>query len=126
MTDIQILRHYKNTLIEFMDELIDMFPTEGDLVIIRFFLNDQVPIEDVVKHTYTHLVPLKPLIQERNDKFFLENQVLYQEINNNDRVNHFKRIWESESISKEDREVMWRWFELLVALAEKYHQVCNK
>lgn len=123
MSDINILRHYKNTLIEFMDELIDMFPTEEDLVILRFFLNDQVPIEDVVKHTYTHLVPLKPLIQDRNDKFFLDNQVLYQDINNSNKVNHFKNMWTNPNITTEDREVMWRWFELLVALAEKYHSI---
>lgn len=123
MSDIQILRHYKNTLIEFLDELIDMFPSEEDLIIIRFFLNDQVPIEDVVKHTYTHLVPLKPLIQSRDDKFFLENQVLFQDINDDNKVNHFKKLWLNPSITSEDREIMWRWFELLVALAEKYYSV---
>ena len=44
----QILLQFKNELITFFDELIDIFPSEGDLVMIRIFLKDQIPIEDVM------------------------------------------------------------------------------
>ena len=37
MSEIEILCEFLNGLISFFDELIDQFPTEGDLVIFRIF-----------------------------------------------------------------------------------------
>ena len=41
MSETLILQEFKNNLITFFDELIDQFPTEADLVIIRIFLKDR-------------------------------------------------------------------------------------
>ena len=38
MSELQVLSEFKNGLISFFDELIDQFPKEGDLVMIRIFL----------------------------------------------------------------------------------------
>ena len=48
MSEIEILKQFKNTLICFLDELIGQFPSEGDLVIFRIFLKDRVPIENIL------------------------------------------------------------------------------
>jgi hypothetical protein len=48
MSEIQVLNEFKNGLISFFDELIDQFPNEGDLIMIRIFLKDQIIIEDVM------------------------------------------------------------------------------
>ena len=48
MSELQVLSEFKNGLISFFDELIDQFPKEGDLIMIRIFLKDQIPIEQVM------------------------------------------------------------------------------
>jgi hypothetical protein len=48
MSSIEILLEFKNSLVTFFDELIDQFPEEGDLIMVRIFLKDQMPIENVM------------------------------------------------------------------------------
>ena len=42
MSELHVLQEFKNGLISFVDELIDQFPKEGDLIMIRIFLKDQI------------------------------------------------------------------------------------
>ena len=39
---IQILKDFKSQLLTFVDELISQFPSEGDLVILRVFIDNQI------------------------------------------------------------------------------------
>ena len=48
MSEIEILTEFKTQLIAFFDELIGQFPQEGDLVVVRLFLANQIPIQDVM------------------------------------------------------------------------------
>jgi hypothetical protein len=48
MSEVLILQEFKNNLISFFDELIDLFPTEPDLVIIRIFLKDQIALNSKI------------------------------------------------------------------------------
>lgn len=119
MAELQILQQFKQGLITFFDELISMFPTEGDLVIVRIFINDQVPIMDVMEHFVTQLLPLKDVVKERNDEFFLNNNVLFEALNQS-RVGYFKTLWQSGVLDKEDKETVFRWFDSFIFLAERY------
>lgn len=118
---IQILTDFKTNLVSFLDELIEQFPEEGDLVIARIFLNDQVPIADVMNTFITNLLPLKDMVKQRNDDFFLNNNVLFDRLDKN-KVNHFKRLWRSERLDAEDRQVIWKWYDLFISLSEKYQK----
>ena len=44
-----ILIEFKKSLVEFFDQLVEQFPDEGDLIMVRIFIKDQVPIEDVIE-----------------------------------------------------------------------------
>ena len=92
MSEIKILKEFKNSLITFIDELIPQFPEEGDLVIIRIFLKDQVPIADVMNHIIHMILPLKQLVVSKDESFFLDNNVLFSALNSG-KVNHFKKLW---------------------------------
>ena len=50
MSTEDILLEFKSQLINFFDELINQFPSEGDLVVIRLFLTNQIPIRDVMNN----------------------------------------------------------------------------
>ena len=80
MSDVKILSLFEKTLVEFFDELVEQFPHEGDLVMIRIFLQTQIPIVKVMNVFNTQLntndCELKKMIVDRNEKFFLENNIL--------------------------------------------------
>ena len=123
MSDItQILMEFKNGLISFFDELIDQFPQEGDLIMVRIFLKDQISIEDVM-NIFIHNLnkddqKLKKMVKDRNEIFFLENNV-FDTLGKN-KVLHFKRLWRSGSLDEDDKLVVWKWIDSFMFLADKY------
>ena len=122
MSEIKILMEFKNSLITFIDELIPQFPEEGDLVIIRIFLKDQVPIADVMNHIIHMILPLKQLVVSKDESFFLDNNVLFSALNSG-KVNHFKKLWRSGRLDNEDKNVVWKWMTSFIYLAEKYQKI---
>lgn len=125
MSEIEILKKFKDTVISFLDELISQFPQEADLVIFRIFLKDRVPIVDVINYFVRKVLPLKNMVESRNEDFFLNNCTLMEDINNQKtkgRVNHFKKLWRSETLDDEDKEVVWQWFDIFITLSEKYQK----
>ena len=124
MSKTQILTEFKTSLVSFLDELIDLFPHEGDLIIVRIFLNDQIPIIDVMNTFITQLLPLKDMVKRRDDNFFINNNVLFDKLDKN-KVNHFKRMWRSSVLDAEDRDAIWRWYSFFIVLAEKYQKATS-
>lgn len=117
----QILIDFKNNLVKFLDELIEQFPEETDFIISRIFIKDQVPVMDIMNHFITEIIPLKAKIKGRDDKFFIENNILFSSLDKT-KVNHLKKIWRSDRLEKEDKEVIWKWIDALVHFVEKYQK----
>lgn len=129
MSEIEILKQFKNALISFLDELIVQFPSEGDLVIFRIFLKDRVIINDIMNYVVRKILPLKKMIQDRNEDFFLNHCSLFEEIQNiekKDKVNRFKKLWRSEYLDDDDKRVVWEWFDSFIYLSEKYQNCILK
>lgn len=127
--ETEILRQFKTQLISFMDELIGQFPNEGDLIFVRIFLKDQVPIQDVMNvfivslNTVSaeHELDVRTMVKNRDDNFFLMNNSLFQQLSK-DKVNHFKRLWRSDALDTDDKDIVWKWVDSLVLLADKYQK----
>jgi hypothetical protein len=123
MSDVtQILIEFKNSLISFFDELIDQFPQEGDLIMVRIFLKDQISIEDVM-NIFIHNLnkddqTLKNMVKERNEIFFLENNVF--DTFGKNKVLHFKKLWRSGNLDEDDKLVVWKWIDSFMYLSERY------
>lgn len=122
MSEIEILTEFKTQLISFFDELIGQFPLEGDLVVVRLFFANQIPIQDVMNN-FNHKIntndqELRKMIKNRNEAFFLENNMF--ENLGKDKINHIKKIWRSDRLDKEDKEVIWNWIDAFMYLGDKY------
>jgi hypothetical protein len=122
---IRILSQFKKSLISFIDELIAMFPTEGDFIIGRIFINDQVPIEDVIKafseKIYDNDNLLKLMIKKRDEAFFLKNNVF--SYFGDSKVNKFKDIWTSSLLEEQDKITIWKWVDIFVMLTDRFYKV---
>ncbi len=119
---IKILGDFKNNIISFLDELIEQFPKEGDLVILRIFLADQIPIVDVMGTFMKRALPIKEMVKTRDEKFFIENDVLFDNVSTS-KVSYFKELWVSSKLDAEDRDAIWRWFDLFITFAERYNKL---
>ena len=122
MSEIQVLIEFKNNLISFFDELIDQFPLEPDLVMVRIFLKDQIPVKDAMEE-FVHKITkndneLRKMIKDRQEEFFLDNNIF--DNLGRDKVNHFSRIWRSDALDAEDKVVIWKWVDSFVYFSDKY------
>jgi hypothetical protein len=125
MTDIQVLKEFKNSLISFFDELIEQFPAEADLVMIRIFLKDQIPIEEVLNIFIYNLnkdnQKLKLMIKDRDESAFLDNNI-FESLNKN-KINHFKNLWRSGTLDTDDKNIIFKWMDSFIYLADKYNKI---
>lgn len=119
MSEIQILTSLKNDLLKFLDQLILILPNEGDLIIIRYFIADKIPINDIMDYIVTKLLPLNELVKNKNDNFFLQNNILFDKIDNN-KVNYFKNLWISDKLDQQDKDTIWMWFRRILLRAEQF------
>lgn len=123
-SSIQLLQTLKTQLLQFFDELISILPNEVDFIAIRFFIKDQVPITDIMDYIIKKLVPLESFVTNRDERFFLEHQVLFEDLRDHDsKVNYFKGMWETSS-DEENKEIIWNWFNCFIQIAKKY-QACS-
>jgi len=119
LSRLDILKLFKTNLIKFLDALIEQFPSEGDLAVLRVFLSEQIPIEDVLIVFSNRLLPYKQMIINKDEKFFIEGDDVFKGVSS-DTVSYCKNIWLSEKITGDDKEQIWKWFKLFVNLSEKY------
>jgi hypothetical protein len=130
MSTEEVLFEFKNQLISFFDELINQFPSEGDLVVIRLFLSNQIPIKDVMNNFNYQLNKdnkmFKTMIKNREEQFFLDNNLFDLNGSSKDKVGHFKRLWRSGVLDDEDKKVMWKWVDSFVYLTDKYTKAISR
>ncbi len=48
MSSIELLIKFKNLLLSFTDELIERFPNEADFLVMRIFIDTQIPIKTII------------------------------------------------------------------------------
>ena len=120
---IYLLNHFRDQLVNFLDEIIEQFPRECDFVLIRMFIKDQLPVGDIMGRFIRDILPLHEYVKNRDDGFFLNNSILYTGGNINlEKVDHFKEIWSSDKLDEEDRNIIWQWMECLFTISQKYKQ----
>lgn len=124
---IKILKEYRSQLLSFLDELIEQFPDQGDLIIAKLYIQNQVEIKVVVENFIIVLSKddnkMKKSILNQEDSFFLENR-LSEFLNVNSKyTSNFKKIWQSNRLDQEDKQAMWNWVKVFVMLVDRYEAV---
>ena len=124
MSSTAILSQLKTQMIAFLDDLISNYPDQPDFVIFRIFVQEQLPIQDIMYYIIEKLIHLQNMVKERNEAFFLNYNPLGEKFSqcNSDsgKVNQFKNLWLSNRVSDTDKGTIWAWFDVFLLLARKY------
>ena len=120
MSKTDVLNKFKNTLVSFMDEMIEQFPHDSELIICRIYIKDQIPIVNLMDLFIKYFLPHKQLIIDKNEKFFLfETKEFFQNLKINTDI--FRKIWLSDVLDSEDRDIIWEWINSIITIVEKYN-----
>lgn len=115
---IELLKILKESLIEFIEQLISILPSEKSLCAFRLYV-EHVSIPDVANYIIKNLIPIEDKVKAREENYFLENAVLFERLQNyNTQVNHFRYLWESTD-DPENKEGIWKWLKHFIDLGKK-------
>lgn len=117
---LKVIEVFKNNLVNFIEILIEQFPTETDLIIIRTFFIEMCSPIDIINYFSNKLLAsnVKPMIVNHNENFFIENDTVFSDIKNKQKVFHFKNVW--LGATENQKKSIWQWFNKLVRIAEIY------
>lgn len=118
----------KEQMTLFFDELAETYPSEGDFVVFRILIANQIEPQKIMNYVVNHILPYTKMVEERDEQFFLTNTNLFSNISQDkaSKVNHFKRMWMSGQLTNDDKEAIWRWFNVFIAMARRYKELVNR
>jgi hypothetical protein len=123
--ELNYLIHFKTQMLRFIDELIQLFPHEPSFIIIRIFVNDKIPVKDVIGRFMLECLPVARAVTDRNDKFFIYSDFIYEKYAKDvgdDEIQNFRKIWESEVLDDENKNVIWKWLDMFMLISKKYYE----
>lgn len=110
---------FRDHIIEFLDELIEQFPNEAELIITRIFVKDQINPIDIADSFSESLISHQDIIKRRDERYFIDNDNLFSYFDST-KVLYFKKIWLSGVLDDDDKDTMWSWIDSFVLLAKRY------
>ena len=124
---IQAMQTLHKNLVSFFDELIDMFPNEGDFVIYRIMVKDRVPITELFPILSYYLLPEKDAVKTAIKNALAGNpSPFHEKINDmfdqfgggsSHATTNYKRLF--DNMDRENKTVIWKWLHVFIHLIEK-------
>ena len=114
---------FKTSLLQFLDELIDQYPTYPSIVIVRIFIKDKVNAKAAIQTYVKEVLPYYSLIQKKNDVLFTDLNVIYRSCFGATRKTHIenlKTIWTGSD--DENKKAIWKWINFFSLLSIKYQK----
>ena len=113
-----VITVFNKKLMEFVKEVIDMYPTNKDFksmrTQLRMIMNnaETLPLENFKKYV---AVKYRTYINERNEQFFLQLDLSGTPFES---FNYLKDMWRTTTPTT--KNAMWKYIELLTKLSDKY------
>lgn len=129
MSDIQVYQTLQTNLVSFLDELIEIFPHEGDFVVFRIMVKDRIPIIDIARYMEYYLLPEKEAVKNALKSAINGNPTPFNERLNEmfgkfagrdgvgGYVTNYKQLF--DSLDDENKLAIWKWLHVFIHLLEK-------
>jgi len=124
MNPSELLVIFRDQLLLFTDELLEIFQNEPKLILIRVYIENNLVVEDaVIKFAKALNGPsnLDQMIKKRNEEFFLNYDMM--KLNNSadtDSANFMLQLWKDDRLEDDDKTTIWSWVDLFVNIAQSY------
>lgn len=120
MSEIHV-KKFNSVLIGFLDELMQILPDEKNIKVFKSQLSTVKYLDEkkIIKGFIQYGYPYKKQILEKDESFFLKEGNVEVEGDYMNEALQLKRLWETR-LSDDNKEVVWKYFKVLVLLCEKY------
>ena len=120
---------FKNNMLKFIDELIELCPDKGEFFMVKVFVRDNAPLQEIIERFVEIVLPYTSQIKKKDENFFLTTTALYDSMtgfeymqeNDNGKmmIESTRKLW-SEQLNEDDKNACWKWLHLFLVLAKKY------
>jgi hypothetical protein len=117
-----ILNQLKAQVINQLDDLIAVCPNEGDILLVRFFFENNIDPQSLMDGFIYWVLPWKDYIQKRDERFFIENNHVFGPLPES-KVAYFKQKFLDGTFDAADKEIIWQYFHVYVSLMEQYNKL---
>jgi hypothetical protein len=122
------LKKFTGQLYQLIDDICELFPSETEFKMWREGLDLMAKANParLMESFIYYVMPLRERILSKNEDFFMGND-FKKTVNSaaGDDMSvlhgHLARLWKT-SLTAEDKETIWKYFQVLVVLAERYIQ----
>jgi hypothetical protein len=114
---------FKTSLLQFLDELIEQYPTYPSIVIVRIFIKDKISAKNSISTFVEKVLPYHTLVEKKNEILFTELDVIYKSCfgaTTKRSVENLKTIWTKSD--DDNKKAIWRWIDFFTMLSTKYHK----
>ncbi len=118
----KVLGQLRDQVLNLLDDLLSICPNEPDILLVRLFFENQVDSETLMKGFVKWVYPWKNYIKNHNEKYFEENEHIFGPVPA-DKFQHFKVKMKDGTFDKDDKEIIWEYFEVFISLIEQYNKV---
>lgn len=119
---IAILASLREDLLTFLDELSIILPDDKNLLMMKPFIKIVI-MADVANYISKYIAPLKEKVIKRDEKYFLENAVLFEKLQDRaSTVNYFKNLW-MKTDDPHSKEAVWQWLSHFIEMSERYDKL---
>ncbi len=122
ITPTLLCNELKEQVLNLLDGLIEVFPSDVQMLFARLYFSDNVDQEKLMKGFVKYVLPWKDQILKRDEKYFEDNEYIFGDIDPT-KVEHFKSLIKSGGFSSDDKNVLWDYFAVFISLAEKYKKL---
>lgn len=119
LSDVEILKHFKENVIKCLDNLIELFPYERSLIAFRVVFDTGVSIDEIMRLFAEKIIPLGKVVRAKSNAFFLDEKKSFR-IKVGMVELPWKAMWQSKNLDREDRDSIWGFMNLFLGLAQMY------
>ena len=114
---------FKTSLLQFLDELIDQYPTYPNFVLVRIYIKDRMTSEKIILKFIYEVLPYIDIIKNRNISLFTQTDVIFKSCfgaKKEKDIKYLKELWEKEN--NDTKNAIWKWLDFFSTISLKYYK----
>jgi hypothetical protein len=113
-------KRFNKQVTNFLNDLHKILPSQKDIAVYQTqletvkMMNSQLLLQSFIQFVY----PYKKQIMEKDEQFFLKDGNVQVEEDDLSKAIHLRDLWQNK-LRKENKDIVWKYFQVMVVLAEK-------
>lgn len=122
MESIKYVKTLREQVLNLINELSFVIKNDGGVLANLGLFFEHYPAHELMQSVIQYVLPWEYQIKTRNDDFFYKNKKIFGELPE-EHINFFSDLWKSPNLDKDDKQMIWKYFDIFVACAQGHKKM---